>query len=181
MVKGQDEIGENGTLHIQACANTVQTRMSALKAWLPRSHVELARNGSAIANYVSKLDTAVEGTQFEHNYIDNNANKPLTMADVMMKIAEVANVSKTKERLADNDNPVKPDEAYAEEYWSAVEILLGDNENLVALLTQPQYQRAWVKTRRVWLCKLAVDRQTKLSISSASSPAENILTPTSIE
>lgn len=176
MVKGQDEIGEkSGILHIQAVANTTQTRMSSLMEWLPRAHIQLAHNSNALANYVFKEETAVEGTRFEHNYVNQLANGPLTMAQVMMKIAEVANVENTRKRLRpDNDNvsPLpKLDEVYADEFWAAVEILLGQDENLVAFLTQPQYQRAWVKTRRVWLMKLAVDRQTEISVAGLTGDA----------
>lgn len=180
MIKGQDEIGEeNGTLHIQFAVNTAQVRMSSLCEWLPRAHFEAARNANAVANYCKKTKTSVEGTQFEHNYI--SANGTLTMANVMMKIAEVANISKTKQRLTANDGePLeKPNVVYSDEFWAAVEILLGEDENLVALLTQPQYERAWVKTRRVWLTKLAIDRQTSVSVANIPDDegTENILVP----
>jgi len=165
MIKGQDEVGENGTLHIQAVANTAQIRKSAICDWLSRAHIELARNVNALANYVSKDKTSVDGTQFEHNYIDNE-NGPLTMAQVMRRIAEIANTERSRSRIENTEKPEKPDDVYADEYWSAVELLLGENENLVALLTQPQYQRSWVKTRRVWLMKVALDRQTKITITS---------------
>lgn len=181
MIRGQEEMGANGTLHYQLAVNTQQIRASQIKEWLPRAHIEVARNPNALSNYVSKDKTAVPDTQFEHNYV-NNANGPLTMAQVLMKVAEVANTERSRQRLSANDgNPLpKPDEVYGDEYWCAVEVLLGQDENLVALLTQPQYQRAWVKTRRVWLAKLAVDRQTELSVGSASPVAENILLPIGI-
>lgn len=184
MIRGQEELGANGTLHYQLAVNTQQIRASQIKEWLPRAHIEVARNPNALANYVNKDNTAVPDTQFEHNYV-NNANGPLTMANVLMKIAEIANVCETERKISAKDDNGLPlykntDDIYRMEYWSAVEILLGDNENLVALLTQPQYERAWVKTRRVWLMKLAVDRQTELSVGSASPAEENILVPISI-
>lgn len=181
MIKGQDEIGENGTLHIQFAMNTAQIRRSQISEWLPRAHLEAARNANAVANYVSKAKTAVEGTAFEHNYISENGT--LTMANVMYKLAEVANVSKTNQILASPDNIRKAPEVYTDEYWAAVEILLGEDENLVALLTQPNYLYSWKNTRRVWLMKVAIDRQTSVSIASISPTSseegspKNILVP----
>ena len=58
----QDEVGDNGTLHIQLCANTNQVRFSQMKVWLPRAHVEVARNSQACKNYCKKSDTSVKGT-----------------------------------------------------------------------------------------------------------------------
>lgn len=173
MVKGQDEIGENGTLHIQFALNTRQIRLSQIKEWLPRAHLEVARNANAITNYVSKAATAVANSQFEHNYVTENANK--TMADIMMMIADVANLDRTRERLAelkDNGLPVrKPDDCYKAEYWDAVEMLLCQDENLIALLTQTQYLTGWIRTRKVWIMKNEVDRQTKVAVKS---PDENL-------
>lgn len=168
MIKGQDEIGDNGTLHIQFVVNTRQIRMSQLKAWLPRAHFELARNENAVANYCAKGPTSVPDTQFEHNYVNENANK--TMADIMLMIADAADQlsERTRERLAKQDEQgkimYKPQEVFKLEYWDSVEMLLCEDENLVGLLTQPQYERAWVNTRKVWFIKLNLDRQTRISL-----------------
>lgn len=170
LAKGQDEIGENGTLHIQAALNTQQVRMSQVKQWLPRAHIELARNANAVANYVSKDRTAVPDTQFEYNHVDNG-NGALTMAQVMMMLAEYAFTNSQITALSNKTNanglPVYriAEEIYKVEYWDAVGMMLTQNENLVALLTQPQYERAWVKTRKVWLIKLEQDRQTNVSVA----------------
>lgn len=64
-VMGQDERGEEGTLHIQAAVQCkTQVRFSAIKSWLPRAHIEPARNVKALQNYVAKDDTAIDGTRF---------------------------------------------------------------------------------------------------------------------
>lgn len=55
----QDEVGENGTLHIQLCINSTQVRFSQVKEWLPRAHIEAARNSQACKNYCKKSDTSV--------------------------------------------------------------------------------------------------------------------------
>jgi len=61
----QDEIGEGGTLHIQGCVHTTYMRMVQLKEWLPRAHLEVARNKDALKNYVKKKETGLPGTQVE--------------------------------------------------------------------------------------------------------------------
>jgi len=60
----QDEVGEEGTLHIQGAVKAKYTvKFSAVKKWLPRAHIEVARNAQALFNYCKKSETAVEGTQ----------------------------------------------------------------------------------------------------------------------
>lgn len=177
MAKGQDEIGENGTLHIQAALNTQQVRMSQIKQWLPRAHIELARNAAAVANYVSKDRTSVPDTQFEYNHVNETGNGSLTMAQVMMLLAEYAypnsEITKLAGEIGVDERPryKTVEEIYKVEYWDSVNMLLTQNENLVALLTQPQYERSWIKTRKVWCLKLQLDRQTNVSVVYENSPA----------
>lgn len=58
-IEGQLEKGENGTPHYQLLVKTPQVRFSALKKAFPRSHIEAARNVTALAKYVTKEDTRV--------------------------------------------------------------------------------------------------------------------------
>lgn len=180
IIKGQDEIGESGTLHLQMALNTAQVRMSQVKQWLPRAHIEAARNANALANYVSKDKTAVANSQFEHNYYDTNSQ---SMPDVLMLIAEVANTELTAKRMAVNVDTgkvdMKKEEAYKQEFWDAVAIVVGNNENLIQTLTMPSYEKAWVKTRNVWLLKVQVDRQTELSLAGPTGygSEQNIFVP----
>lgn len=61
---GQDEVGENGTLHFQGMVKTKYTvKFSALKKWVSRAHIEKCRNSKALEQYVQKAETAVENTQ----------------------------------------------------------------------------------------------------------------------
>lgn len=175
MIKGQDEIAPGtGTLHMQMVANTDQVRMSAICNWLKKAHVKAAFTREHIANlktYCSeekkKNDSFVVGTQFEIKYREENEH--LTMADALVKLAELAYTDEKFEKMLE-DQPSstlkKPgkklmEELYEIEYWAVVELLLLENPNAVALYTQPQYLRAWVKTRRVWIMKVEQDRQTK--------------------
>lgn len=69
----QDEIGEEGTLHIQLCINTTQVRFSQIKDWLPRAHIEAARNSQACKNYCKKSATSVPGTFIYYKAGTSNA------------------------------------------------------------------------------------------------------------
>lgn len=58
-VEGQLEKGENGTTHYQLLVKTPQMRFSALKKAFPRAHIEIARNPTALSQYVHKDETRV--------------------------------------------------------------------------------------------------------------------------
>lgn len=58
-VQGQLEQGENGTPHIQGYLRTDQVRFSQIKKILPRAHIEVAKNPTALVNYVTKEETRV--------------------------------------------------------------------------------------------------------------------------
>jgi len=58
-IDGQKEKGEAGTLHYQLLVKTPQVRFSAMKKAFPRAHIELARNPTALANYVRKEESRV--------------------------------------------------------------------------------------------------------------------------
>jgi len=69
-VEGQKEKGENGTVHYQLMVKTPQTRFAAMKKAFPRGHIEIARNGTALAKYVKKKTTR-EGDLPENNQYPN--------------------------------------------------------------------------------------------------------------
>jgi len=58
-IDGQKERGEGGTEHYQLHLQTPQVRFSAVKKMFPRAHIEVARNPSALALYVTKEETRV--------------------------------------------------------------------------------------------------------------------------
>lgn len=61
--KGQVEQGEEGTPHIQGFLKTQQVRFSQVKKAFPRAHIEVARNPTALAQYVVKDETRVQAIQ----------------------------------------------------------------------------------------------------------------------
>lgn len=62
-VKGQLEVGKDGTPHLQLMLQTPQVRFSAVKKQFPRAHIEVARSPAALEKYVEKEDTRVAPIQ----------------------------------------------------------------------------------------------------------------------
>lgn len=58
-IDGQKERGKEGTEHYQLHVTTPQVRFSAVKKAFPRAHIEVARNVTALQQYVNKEDTRV--------------------------------------------------------------------------------------------------------------------------
>lgn len=161
-VRLQDEVGEQGTLHIQAAVNTLQVRLSAIKQWLPRAHIEVARNRDALLNYVQKEETAVAGTQkvVQADY--------MRMDQALKAIAEYEMDYTEWTKRVPLQKQIKDGAFEKEEYWAAVKEILRKFPTSVGLFTNPQMERAWVKTRTVWIELLKKDRQT----DSQKSPVE---------
>lgn len=58
-VYGQLEKGESGTPHYQLMVTTPQVRFAAIKKAFPRSHIEVARDRTALSKYVQKEETRI--------------------------------------------------------------------------------------------------------------------------
>lgn len=57
--EGQEEIGAEGTKHIQGMLLTKSVKFYQVKNLYPRAHIEVARKPAALAKYVHKDDTRV--------------------------------------------------------------------------------------------------------------------------
>lgn len=66
-IEGQQEVGENGTLHYQCLLRTPQVRFNAVKNHFTRAHIDIARNVSALERYVHKEETRVGDLPLEPN------------------------------------------------------------------------------------------------------------------
>ena len=58
-VEGQQEVGKNGTPHLQLFVRSGQQRFNALKEAFPRAHIEVCRDKTALEKYVHKEKTRV--------------------------------------------------------------------------------------------------------------------------
>lgn len=152
---------DTGRLHYQGYLRTTrQVRLSQLKGVFPGVHFEIARNWSASKNYCKKSETAIPGTQV----ILVNPAKAMTMAQALTRIASHHWDISLEDLDGDKD---KYKTRVKAEFWSAVRAILRDDPESVGLFTQPQYERAWMETREVWIEKL--DEQEEASI-----PAEEV-------
>jgi len=141
-------------LHYQGHLRTTrQVRVSQLIKLFPGVHFEIARNWQALKNYDKKSDTAVDGTQV--NMV--NPAKAMTMSQALVRIASH---SWDLSHLDKNLEPEKYEKAIKAEYWEAVKQILQDEPDAVGLFTQPQYERAWTKTREVWIEKFEEEMST---------------------
>lgn len=164
MVQFQDEIGKEGTPHIQGAAHTAQVRFSAIKEWLPRAHIELARNKESLLNYVWKSETAIPGTQMK------SENEFITMEKAMLMIAE--HKWDYCEWAELHGHRIDPSKHASQEYWRAVKYILLEKPSLIGLFSNPQFERAWVNTRSVWLTlkDRQTDRQGSEDVDEINSP-----------
>lgn len=179
--KYQDEVGENGTLHIQGYIHTETVRMSAIKKWLPRAHIEICRNKDAAMKYVEKPETSVPGTQHDVK----NTVEQVTMMQNLVRLCQYQ--PKILEHLLrQNNRPgalpkemLTGDKLYSEEYWGCVNMILDENPDLISTYTMPQYHKAWVHCRPAIL---GVYRQQLENDRTAGQPDRNeIIEPPDFE
>jgi len=65
-LEGQYEEGEEGTTHFQGLLKTPKTAFTTIKRYLPRAHIEKARNAVALKKYVHKQETRLAEFSQKH-------------------------------------------------------------------------------------------------------------------
>lgn len=141
-----------------------QHRLKQLVDMFKGVHIEIARDWNALVNYCKKTETAVEDTRVHETV----ATASMSMAKALILVAKHRpsidfSRCETVKDLKDK---------YAHEYEVAVGEILLENENLVGVYSQPQYERAWVKWRKVWVEKSEkTDRQTDNSSVVQDAPS----------
>ena len=129
-----------GRLHFQGALQCrSQQRFSAIKDWLPTTHIESARKPPVVLkNYAMKQETAVGPKE-----VRENQRKFLSMADALTIIGGLS-----------LDFIPKPDtykQDIKDAYWSAVrQHLRQDKHEDISLFSQPQMIAAWSHTWEVW-------------------------------
>lgn len=148
-VKLQEEVcPTTGKHHWQTAMLTQQVRFSAVKKWLPTSHIEVARNKQALLNYVEKDDTAVAGTrqelESEKQYLALHQQLQRLAAMVIENLEEYQAA-----RLALIEEKDKsPDKSM---YWWVVRLMLSGEPELAAVLANPALEKMWIHTSAVWI------------------------------
>ena len=130
---GREECPKTKTIHFQGAIQCQdQVRMSAVKHWLPKAHLEPARQKEALKKYAMKKDTAVGEKLVRSNII------PYLSADEICLLLA---------RQTD-----KPDAGF----WPRAKQILLDRPYLAGQLMNPSLRSFYEKTSSVWLQKIAI-------------------------
>lgn len=169
-VRGQDEVGEQGTLHIQAVCNTEQVRFSSLKSWLPRAHITRLATKLHYENqlkYVHKDETC-DNVESRFDLVIRGESEPRTMDSILTRMAQLAwtnqQVAKKLEEYPETYKKAK--DVYEAEYWAIARMMIAEEPATVSTFTVPNLKVAWLNTRDVWIMVNNVARQTDITISS---------------
>lgn len=123
-----------------------QARFAQVKKLFPGVNLYAAREWAALLKYCRKTDTAVPGSQVH----EVSQSKAMSMADALIVLA--THVPYTPPyTIYDDVTPKKLHERYENEFWCAVREVLTIDPQSVGLWTQPQYMRAWINLRTVYL------------------------------
>jgi len=142
---GLEEAPDTGKVHFQGAVQCrSQQRFSAIKKWLPKSHIEVAISAVALKKYVMKEETAVGEKKEVSNstpYYDNKS--------ALLMIAKVYNES--REELATQQMPERYKDPKEAAFWFCIKKILLVNPHLVGVMCKPDIWRAWLHTDDVWL------------------------------
>jgi len=146
--------------HYQGFIRTTrQVRFAQLAKIFPGVHIEPAKNWDALLNYCRKSDTAIQGSQVHLKQPEGK--KPLTMAQALTLLA--SNVPYVTYDWSEMDEK-KLKEIKDQLFWKAVENTISYDLDLVGIFTQPQYYRAFMNLKQVWIDEAIdlaqTDRQT---------------------
>lgn len=147
--KYQEEVcPTTGRHHWQVAALTAQVRFAQIKKVFPSAHIELARNKQALMNYVNKNDTAVEGTQQEHeNPLPHMAlhQQLQRMADVVVE--NLADYTAARDALLEAKEK-SPDKGM---YWWVARFMLAAEPEMAGIFANPMLEKMWANTAMVWI------------------------------
>lgn len=142
---GRETCPTTGRLHFQGAIQCKsQQRRSALKKWLPTSHLEAAHHKDALLKYALKSETAA-GPKLT----TQNSRKFLTMSDALTIIG-THNIGVDYIQVMQSLD-LKPKDALKQMYWKAVRIHIATIPDDISLFSQPQMLAAWVNTHEVWI------------------------------
>lgn len=137
---GLEECPETGRPHFQGfLLLRTQQRMSALKKWLPTSHLEVCRKGAAaLKNYAMKSDTAIgEKTEWSNPQQYEQLHEWLLKAAKEYVRTEDAYYSGLK------DAPVQPKDPHRDTYIWATSKLIAEDISMLNKYSNPQFIAAW--------------------------------------
>jgi len=130
---------ETGRRHFQGHVHTTQSRFRALKRWLPKAHIEVARDVRASINYAMKSDTT-EGAK--QAYINVGYMTDRKLMELVADQCDMLCDCKGHQGLYCVDE--------REDYWHRVRRILLTQPDLCGALAKPDIYRLWKHTKTVW-------------------------------
>lgn len=160
-VEGQLERGAEGTPHYQLAVRTPQVRFSALKKAFPRAHIEVARNVTALKQYVHKDDTKV-------GELKEQSDKYPSLSKFWELIYDVLKFSPDQPyQLLDSE--IYPGAFFTmTEFDDAVRYLIRDGYHVETMGVNPQMRSCWKIYGRDLMYRIAVDKDRQTAETSVS-------------
>jgi len=141
--KYQDEVGDEGTLHINGALKTkYTTSFQQVKKWLPRAHISKAtsaEHANNIQQYAHKADTAVDGTQ-----------KLVTQVTMTAKDICIMLASAILDKMDNYEFMSKINFDKKILFVEAINIILIKNPEYAGQFMNPSLRNFWCSTLSVW-------------------------------
>jgi len=130
---GRETCPKTGELHFQGAIRCFQqVRMSCIKSWLKKAHLEPAKSVEALKKYVMKEETSAGEKVIRENPVPH-----YTAHDICLKLAQTS-------RQTDLG------------FWPRAKILLRLTPGLAGQLMNPSLRGFFEKTQEVWLEQAAI-------------------------
>lgn len=165
---GLEKCPDTGRVHFQGAIQCKrQVRFSALKQWLPTTHIELAVSKEAVAKYCMKKETAVG-----EKVVRENLTEYWPMDRLFMEIAKHALDYRPTFDAMIIDGKVSLSKVVDAEFWNSANCIIDKEPFRVSMFATPQVKTIWSKTRKTWISKAAeVERGD--SITPPADPPES--------
>jgi hypothetical protein len=162
----QDEVGDNGTLHVNGALKTkYSTQFKAIKKWLPRAHISKAtsaEHASNILKYAHKTETSVEGTQRKITQETFTAHKICIM--LARTILPQYDDRKYMEKIEDSTKIL---------YNLAIKRILMVKPELAGQFMNPSLRNFWCDTLTVWIHHARAELERDALISECAELSES--------
>lgn len=144
---GLEQCPTTQKIHFQGAIQAVrQVRFRSVQDFLPKAHIELARQADSLRKYVMKAETAV-GDKLEVSNSREYWSMERSMCELAVYVGEYEEFSITlRERGCE-----PPKCLGKEEYWFCVRKILRLQPFRAATFAQPQMEKFWINTRQVWV------------------------------
>lgn len=143
---GLEKCPDTDRVHFQGALQCrSQQRFSAIKKWLPKAHIEAAREAAALQKYAMKDETAVS----EKKAVVNKT--PFVSDEMALRmIARMFNES--RKELGEHDFTGKYGTDHQKgAFWFCIKKILRKQPHLCGVLGKPDLWRLWQHTDEVWL------------------------------